>query len=422
MISLGFDRQCITPQLPFRLFGYEIERIATEVHDHLYTRCLLIDHDGSFYVLAQCDLLGFDISLIDEVYQRVSDLPIEKNHISIFATHTHSGPGGLIDTVTVFSGMQDIFGEYDMKLKEAIADKISLAIHRAFLNRLETKITIARGNVENVGAERHDIHLKGDNSLLVFKFTRKDGKEILLYNFACHPTVAGSSNTMVSADFPYAVERDLNYDMVMFINGAAGNISTRFTRESCGFNQIDIFSKRIIEAINKALEKPLYDGEWNYITMNYFHTTLPLKEMPPIEVARKRLNEYERQLDEAKKKHLSSGDLRFIESFVEGASIALHMAMALQNQKELEVAYTIIQLQNVTIAVACGELFSTLGEQLKEVGIDVFAYGNGYYMYLADEKAYERGFYEAMCSPFRKGAIEIFVKEMKERGLELCQK
>ena len=71
MVTLGFDRQCITPELPRALCCYEMERIAKEVHDDLYTRVLLMNQDGELFVLAQCDIIAIDPLLIDCVYQRV---------------------------------------------------------------------------------------------------------------------------------------------------------------------------------------------------------------------------------------------------------------------------------------------------------------------------------------------------------------
>ena len=41
--------------------------------------------------------------------------------------------------------------------------------------------------------------------------------------------------------------------------------------------------------------------------------------------------------------------------------------------------------------------------------------------YSKTEYSYEKGYYEAMSSPFEKGVGELLSKEMKERGKELCQ-
>ncbi|MDD6466577.1 MAG: neutral/alkaline non-lysosomal ceramidase N-terminal domain-containing protein [Erysipelotrichaceae bacterium] len=422
MVSLGFDRQCITPEVPFRLRGYEIKRIANEVHDDLYTRCLLLEENGVRYVLAQCDLVGLDYALVNEVWERIKDLGIDKEHIVITATHTHAGPGGVINTATgLFSQLQEIFGPYDEQLVNHIADAISVAVHHAANDLVETNVTIARGKIENVGKERHDASLPGDDSLLVYRFERKDGKQVLLYNYACHPTVTGPNNLQVTADFPYAVERDLDYDMVMFINSCCGDISTRFTRESSSFEQVEIYCKRIIQGIEEALAHPVYQGELKDVQMHQYTITLPIKKVRPVEEEQAQLEKYLKQLEEAKKQNLDAGQLRVIASYAEGASTAVNLAKALQGIESEDVKFTMMVLGGIKIAVAPGELFSTLGVPLKQEGIEVFGYGNGYYLYLADEHSYDKGFYEAMCSPFEKGVGELLIKEMKERGKTLCQ-
>ena len=422
MVTLGFDRQCITPQLPQPLCGYEMNRVAVEVHDDLYTRVILMNQDGELFALVQCDLIAVDKFIIERVYDRVKDLGIKKEHITIVATHTHAGPGGVINTVEGLMGqMQGIFGKTNFELIDMIAEKIALAIHNASKDMLESDVIIARGKVENVGTERHDPTLPGDDSLLVFNFRRKDGREILLYNYACHPTVTGPGNIEMTADFPHAVERDMDYDMVMFVNSCCGDISSRFTRIDSSFEQCDIYAERIIKGIEEALEHPVYEGAFNDVFMNEYSVVVPIRKVRPVEEEQAKLAEYERQLEEAKKQNLSASELRVIASFAEGAKTAVNLAKALQGFTEEDVHYMMMRLQNVVIAVTPGEMFSTLGRPLKDEGIEVFGYGNGYYIYIADEYSYEKGYYEAMSSPFEKGVGELLSKEMKERGKELCQ-
>lgn len=165
-------------------------------------------------------------------------------------------------------------------------------------------------------------------------------KTLLLYNYACHPTVTGPENLMITADFPYAVEQSLNYDVVMFVNGNAGNISTRFTRRDSSFEQVEIYRTELSET--------------------------------------------------------------------------------LQGLKQISAHFTLMCIQGIKIAVIPGELFSTLGVLLKKEDVEVFGYGNGYYLYIADEKSYDEMVYEAMCSPFEKGVGEFLIEEIlkKIRG---CQ-
>ena len=413
MITIGFDKQCITPKLPIPLRGYAGKRIAEEVHDDLYTRCLGMEQDGVRYLFVQCDLIGVDDSVSDAVWTKIQDLNVGKEHLTITATHTHAGPGGTVDTSKEpFSNLQDIFGAPNPEYLNFLADQISLAARNCFSNLLPCDLTIARGSIQNVGTERHDPTLPGDDSLLVLLFHRTDGKKLLLYNYACHPTVTGPENLMITADFPYAVERDLDYDLVIFVNSNAGDISTRFTRQSNGFGQVELYKELIIPQIYDALKSPVYRGPFTNISMERFPITLPVKKVRPVEVEKQSLLEYEAQLAEAASKDADPVTLRLLATYVEGSKIAVGLADALKNLDSIEAHFTIMHLQNLTIAVIPGELFSTLGVPLKEKGIDIFGYGNGYYLYLADKKSYDQKVYEAMSSPFEKGVGEFLANEI----------
>lgn len=415
MVTIGFDRQCITPALPIPLRGYAGNRIASKVHDDLFTRCLAVEQDGVRYLFVQCDLIGVDDSVLNAVLQKLTDLNIEKEHLTIVATHTHAGPGGTVDTSKEpFANLQSIFGEPNPEYLDFLAEKIALAAHNSFSDLKPSKLTIARGSIQNVGTERHDPSLPGDESLLVFLFERCDGRKLLLYNYACHPTVTGPENVMITADFPYAVERDLDYDLVMFVNSNAGNISTRFTRKSSRFEQVEIYRDLIIDAIGNALETPVYHGSFDDISMKRFPITLPIKKVRSIETEKAALETYEAQLADAVASGKDALTLRLLATYVEGSKIAVGLAEALKGLESIDAHFTIMHLQNIKIAVVPGELFSTLGVPLKKEGIEVFGYGNGYYLYIADEKSYDEMVYEAMSSPFQKGVGELLVNEIRK--------
>lgn len=416
MITIGFDKQCITPNLPTPLRGYAGVRIASEVHDDLYARCLGMEQDGTRYLFVQCDLIGVDDSVLNAVFDKIEDLEIKKEHFTIVATHTHAGPGGTVDTSKEpFSNLQDIFGKPNPAYLEFLAEKISAAAHNCFSDLKPAVLSVARGNIENVGTERHDPTLPGDTSLLVFLFQRTDGKTLLLYNYACHPTVTGPENVMITADFPYAVERDLDYDLVMFVNSNAGDISTRFTRQSSGFEQAEVYSKIIVEQIQASLENPVYHGNFTEISMNRYPITLPIKKVRPVEVEKNTLKEHEKKLADAVKNGADPLTIRMLSTYIEGSKIAVGLASALKDLENIEAHFTLMQLQNIQIAVVPGELFSTLGVPLKQDGIELFGYGNGYYLYLADEKSYDEMVYEAMSSPFEKGVGEFLVNEIRKQ-------
>lgn len=415
MVTIGFDKQCITPKLPTPLRGYAGVRIAQTVHDDLFARCIAMEQEGIRYLFVQCDLIGVDDSVLNKVYEKIEDLELEKEHLVIVATHTHAGPGGTVDTSkNPFRNLQNIFGEPNPDYLDFMAAQIALAARNAFADPKECTLTIGRGTVEHVGTERHDPSFAGDTSLLVLRFERIDGKKILLYNFACHPTVTGPENLMITADFPYAVEQELSsdYALVMFVNSNAGDISTRFTRKSSGFEQVEIYKPLITDAIRHALESPVYTGSFDNISMKRCPLTLPIKKVRPVETEQAALAEHEAKLAAAKEQGADALTLRLLATYVEGGKIAVGLAETLKGLESIGTHFTMITLQGLNIAVVPGELFSTLGVPLKSQEIEIFGYGNGYYLYIADEASYDQMVYEAMSSPFEKGVGEFLAGEI----------
>lgn len=416
MILLGFDRQCITPKPPIPLSGYEGERIATGIHDDLYTRCIAMECEGERFLLAQCDCLAVDDALRRHVLTALADLKIPEEHFVLFATHTHSGPAGTIDTTKgLWTELQNVFGKPNPEYQQEMTEKISFAAHNAFSDMQECRLTVGRGVIEHVGTERHDPALPGDESLLTLLFERKDGKKVLLYNYACHPTVLNPSNLLITADLPYAVERNLDYDMTLFINSNAGDISTRFTRSSSSYEQVEAYGKIIKKAIENSLLNPVYKGPFEKINIRQYPIALPVKKIRPVEEELQLLKEYEARLAEGEKQGLDAGSLRILASYVEGAKIAVGFARSLKGLTSLETHFSVITLQDLKIAVIPGELFSSLGVPLKKAGIEIFGYGNGYYMYFADKTAYDNLYYEAMSSPFEPGVGEYLVEEIRAK-------
>lgn len=415
MVTIGFDKQCITPKLPTALRGYDKKRIAQEVHDDLYTRCLAMEQNGTRYLFVQCDLIGVDDSVLDAVYRKVKDFNIRQEHITIVATHTHAGPGGTVDTSKKpFENLQSVFGKPEPEYLDFLTTQITLAAKNSFEDLMACELTISRGCISNVGTERHNPSFPGDNSLLVFLFKRLDDKTFLLYNYACHPTVTGPENLMITADFPYTVERDLNYDLVMFVNSNAGDISTRFTRKDSSFEQVEIYKESIVSAIQHALNTPIYQGTFDNVSMTRHPVLLPIKKVRSVQEETDALRHYETKLSSA----ISSGEdaitIRLLSTYVEGGRIAVELSKTLKGLDNIQAHFTIMVLQDIPIAVIPGELFSTLGVPLKREGIEIFGYGNGYYLYIADEASYDQMFYEAMCSPFEKGIGEYLIGEIRK--------
>jgi hypothetical protein len=116
----------ITPlQLPISVNGGMQDRQATEVHDRLHARALVLDDGRVRIAIVVCDLCAIPRDVCDEA-KRLAALAsgIREDHILISATHTHTAP-------TVASVFQS---DADAEYQNFVAEQIAKGIARATTN------------------------------------------------------------------------------------------------------------------------------------------------------------------------------------------------------------------------------------------------------------------------------------------------
>ncbi len=121
----GASTSNITPPLGENIIGGWEPFPATNVHDELHARCLVLDDGTNKIAIVICDLLGIPREVIDAAKVRINDdIGIPDSHVLIAATHTHSGtttrgPKGVM--------WKDDSTEYQTFLATRIADGVQRA-------------------------------------------------------------------------------------------------------------------------------------------------------------------------------------------------------------------------------------------------------------------------------------------------------
>ncbi|MCX7824875.1 MAG: hypothetical protein N2689_04895 [Verrucomicrobiae bacterium] len=112
----------ITPFLGGEIVGNFVRPIATNVHDELHARCLVLDDGRTRLALVVCDLLGISRSVSSEARKLIQqNTGIPPEHVLISAVHTHSA--------CIASG-KGTPGEYNQFVARRIADGVQTAIGR----------------------------------------------------------------------------------------------------------------------------------------------------------------------------------------------------------------------------------------------------------------------------------------------------
>ena len=237
---------------------------------------------------------------------------------------------------------------------------------------------------------------------------------LTLYNFPCHPTVLGPDNLLASADFTAGIENLLGDDMAVFLNGAAGDISTRFTRQESSFNECtrmaQIAAKHILNAVPDV---PFTNPE----PLKGIHTmvTLQPRLIEAVATAEAELQERTSKWEEAKASGADATSLRLLKTYVEGAWVNLEFAKSMAGITQLDLPVTVFSFAGLEFATIPGELFSTLQPE----DLSIIAYTNGYFRYVCPKEAYEANHYEAMAAIIARGGGEHLINRIQQLRQQL---
>jgi neutral ceramidase len=208
-----------------QLVGYaNREGAAVAIHDPLFARTLVLEHDGERVAMCSVDLCFVNedvVAATRDRIARVAGIPPERVFVS--ATHTHSGPGD--DDRVCFPGGLDTL----------IAESVVAACERLRPARVGAGWGMAHGHSLN----RRRLEDPVDPAVFVIRIDDLEGAPLgLYYGFACHPVVLGPDNRDVSGDWPATssdvVETELGPGAVaVFGQGACADVNplTKGVRE-----------------------------------------------------------------------------------------------------------------------------------------------------------------------------------------------
>jgi hypothetical protein len=225
--------------------------VATATRDELTVTALILETDRHAVAILAADIIAVDDELVLEVAQAAG---LDAGQLLICASHTHSGPAGII-----------------RRLHPAESDRLDPNVRGAFVHCGVEVLAQARarlapcsvwlGQVEapGVAGNRNERDGPVDRRLSVLAVRRGEKIVAVAIHFSCHPTVLGAANLEYSADYPGALRRALREDPalrdapLLFLNGAAGDISTRFTRRSQDASEVERLGGTLARAARAAL-------------------------------------------------------------------------------------------------------------------------------------------------------------------------
>ncbi|MCR4432128.1 MAG: neutral/alkaline non-lysosomal ceramidase N-terminal domain-containing protein [Tepidanaerobacteraceae bacterium] len=402
----------------FRMGGYDNRESANiGTHDNLYTKSLALDDGKNTLVIITNDLLAVDGEMSAIIRRKIRhQTGIPEYNILVCASHTHSGPD-LYKDGFISVALDRAARELRMALTNTILENALVSLE----HMQPAGLYFGRSFCSEIAANRIDPALPSDPSINVLRVANEAGETIaVLINCTCHPTVLGADNLLISADFPGVAQRILERHFLdkavaMFTNGACGNQSTRFTRRSQDFNEVErmggLLAKSAIEAVDNAVL--CGDVELRAVSRK---VELPARKLPSMEEAIKNLKEVEKLKDKAIAEGCSEREVRLAFTRCQGAYITVKMIESGQLRKNISGEIQILRIGDVELIGLPVELFVEYGLSIKQKSRSknpvVIGYANDYLGYVYTPEEAKRGGYEAWASPFAPEAGTVLVEQV----------
>jgi neutral ceramidase len=434
LLTAGFHKVCISPPIGAPLAGFAARQgVATGIHDDLFARALALANEQTAIAFVSVDVLALPRHFIESVRAAINARTgIAPEAVMIAATHTHAGP---VTISTFFNPDESLDANYMDRLAEAMVESVVTA----WRERFPARVGVGVGRVAGIGVNRRTPDkLPIDEEIGIIKIADADGRaRAALINHACHPTVLGPDNLLVTGDFPaFAIEEieaALGADgFAIFTNGAQGNISMGHSSELSAigvitpgrtFERAAELGYRLGDAALAALPEIETDADPKLRALSQ-SVDLPLKKLPSIEEAARVLREADARLAKLNGLHELSEELNRAKSERLYASITHFYA---RETSKLPDGYLPIELQGVRIndtalIAVPAEVFVEIGLQVKQraprrtfiVGI-----ANGYIGYLTTEAAHGLGGYEVVSSKVAPEAEAVLIEKTLELEKQL---
>ncbi|GAB3764437.1 hypothetical protein [Microlunatus parietis] len=406
----------ITPARPGPLAGYAARAgaVSTGTHDDLAAGAVWLRSgpDDAGLIWLALDVIGVTPTLRDVCRRRLAMVFDRVPELIIAASHTHAAPSGWVGSIHP-GHPADVDPVAVAELGERLSGLFA-AVHDQ--SAVEVRPTFAERPVAGVGSNR--LHPGGPYDptvgILTLQRISDDKPAAVIIDHGCHPTVLPAANLQHTADWPGACRRRISAALpgeppVLFLQGAAGDISTRFVRSGQTFAEADRIGARLADQVLEAsLGARSVDGAPMIIRSGLL---VPGRVVPDHDQARVAVAEADAALA-ALPAEVDHGPTRIAQTRLDGARVLAELAAAdLPDRWTLPI--TAVALGDLAWIHLPVEPFASLGLRIKRASpyrrTRVIGYTDGYFGYLPDAEAIANGSYEALSSLFDEAGAEAVV-------------
>ena len=268
MMKLGLKKVCINAPFPTCQCGHITQtNLIVTVHDPLYARIMVIDDGTTRLCHISFDLLAFSYDQYQRLVPIIEDKFGPDCKLITSATHTHSG--------------HDVRNEHYLDwLHQTLVETIE---SMELIPVEDLSFTVKQVHDQTIGKSRISGYESNNELLTTIDIHENGSTKVRMIIYNCHPTVLSADVPYFSAEFPgyvLAKEEALHPDMfVTYINGACGDISTRFTRKDQTYDSVIQLGDHMVETI-ESMDQVIASNPLKlnlcFYQLNYEHTFDPI--------------------------------------------------------------------------------------------------------------------------------------------------
>lgn len=431
MTLYGYSRQNITPEFPVVMDGFAArEGMSVGVRDPLFVQALALGDGVNTFLFVAMDLIGLDTALSERMRCAAQEgSGICSKQISLFSTHTHSGPAagvlhGLYQDPRYWDKVENAMRVCTKKAVEQMRP-CTLASAEVPLKLGVNRREFKDGRIQ-IG---HNESLPCDRTLRALCVKENGRVAGVLLNASCHLVTLSAENRRISADLLSVLYKSTNEigcgGFAMFVNSAAGDINPATDSgedeeealEQCGHELV----KAATDAVRQAQQEPQAVFFCKETSIR-----IPVRVPDPQE-CRNAQEQYRRVLE-----HAESGVQRYV------AEVFLDWYSSRRDAENfITVKVRFYRLGNCAVLALPFEVFTvtrqTLLSAFREAGGDsarlfICSCADGVRGYLPDAKAVREGGYEVEKAPVWYGLPGFYTEESEPaviaacRGMFACEK
>jgi neutral ceramidase len=420
-LRAGAARKSIVPPFPTQMGGFtDRVRNFEGVHDDLFARALVLGSGTTKLVFIGSDLMAIDAELVRLVRNQITQKTgIPAAHILICCTHNHSAPSYYQKTAI---GQDDA----EPSLKKFLLNQFVSAAIEAERTMVPARAGFAAGSLEGVTRNRQQKNDVIDPQVGVLRIEERDGRKTIatLFNFTGHPVILGSTNLMLSGEYPGAASRTIEKvlgGVAIPTQGACGDITVN--RNGDPFLEVERLGRTVAgEVIKRSGLIKLHED----LALNAASKTLrlPARLWPGLEQASSALKQGQAALESARKQNAPAAVTGLLEDKNRVLKMAVAKAQRSDTSKkvtELEAEVQVVRVGDVMFGAIPGELFVEYALELRsrvkqDTGSSfcLVGYANGYLGYIVTPRAVETGGYEASVTRLDAQAGRTLTENMME--------